>query len=157
MIKLYRLYGGRAGEYGQYWGLELRDGGLSYRYDAAVLDEWNTLERGTALLVPPGVFLYEGQVSRQRHYLGGGWQVFIPREIVQKLVEIQPFKLLRAGRATLQKRVDDIDRLQNSMMNRLDKERDKQLQTRAFRNGSEMGWLPLKTRQVIRGIFPKGE
>ena len=155
MIKLYRLYGGRAREYGQYWGVEPRSGNLSYRYDAAVLDEWNTVEHAATLLVPEGVYMYEGQVSTQHYYLGGGWQVFIPNEIVQKLVKIQPHNMNGVGHAVLQQRIDDINRTQQNMMKRFHKEAGIQLRERASKYGSELRWLSGKTRQFILGNVSK--
>ncbi|KAH3725678.1 hypothetical protein DPMN_051527 [Dreissena polymorpha] len=84
-IMLYRLYGGNATAEGQHWTLEPRKGNDGYRHDAAVLKPWNTLEHAVELIVPRGVHMYEGFVGRQKGYLGGGWQVFIPREVVKSV------------------------------------------------------------------------
>lgn len=99
-MMLYRRYGGpRAGRDGQYWLVESREGNLSLRMDAAVPKEWgNDLSKEVKIVVPKGLLLIEGyaaaqnphsaygRTSNEYGFLGGGWQVFIPRAVVQALL-----------------------------------------------------------------------
>ena len=116
-ITLYRLHGGQSGQDGQYWSVEQRSGNESYRHDMAVLQRWgNTLQNESTLLVPKGVFLFEGKVGAQEHYLGGGWQVFIPRRIVQSLFELQEVALRKTGNS---QRAESIINRMNNMQSEM--------------------------------------
>ena len=77
-IVLQRLYGGPAGPWGQYWTIEPRNGSLSYRFDYAVRENWNSLQNESKLIVPKGVYLYEGPAAPQGHYQGGGGRFLFP-------------------------------------------------------------------------------
>ncbi|XP_052778674.1 uncharacterized protein LOC128216127 [Mya arenaria] len=155
-IVVYRLYGGNAREGGQYWTVEPRDGNLGYRMDAAVMPQWNSLEHATKMIIPPGVLLFEGQVARQvtreRSLHGGGWQVFIPGNIINNLAEIQPGKLSgRANEQTVKRYLDRINEDQDKLMKRFEKEFNERLQQRATSNGSELRRLPGRILKFIQG------
>ena len=98
-LLLYRRYGGAAKREGQYWLVESREGKLSLRMDAALPTEWgNDLSKEAKLIVPKGILLIEGYAAAQNPhstygrssmeygFLGGGWQVFIPRAVVHHLL-----------------------------------------------------------------------
>lgn len=173
-LVLYRRYGGTgedaAKEDGQYWSAEKRDGNLSYAMDFAVLPQWNnTLENEATLFVPPGIFLFEGYASPQHHveygrrdyeYLGGNWQVFIPKEVVGPL--------LRAQRATaernmgeIQKHVQEAMTAQQSYMEKYDRivkeKSEKQLNEfctpqnaqRLLKNGNAVGGLSQSVKKAL--------
>lgn len=150
---LYRLHGGNAGEFGQYWSVEPREGNMSYRFDAAVLPRWNTMDKTATLLVPEGVYMYEGKVSKQAHYLGGGWQVFIPREIVNLLADIQPHRMAENGfdDRLLRRKIDEINAAQQKMMQKYNDAMNESLQERALQQGSELRNLPTDVLKVIKG------
>ena len=86
-VVLYRLHDDiRASAYGRYWTLENREGVLSDRIDLAVPLKWNDLTKTNSLVVPKGVFLYEGPIAPQSGGpIGGGWQIFIPGEVLKPL------------------------------------------------------------------------
>ena len=88
-LVLYRLCDDRLAEaFGRYWTLENREGVLGDRIDLAVPLKWNDFTKSSSLIVPKGVFLFEGPVSPQLAGggpVGGGWQVFIPREVLKPL------------------------------------------------------------------------
>lgn len=81
-LVLHRTYGGRASKFGQYWTVDERCGGIWDRIDLAIPYFWNTMEDKTTLIVPKGVFIYEGYCQGQGGLVGGGSQVFIPRSVV---------------------------------------------------------------------------
>lgn len=90
-MTLYRLYGGGARADGQYWTTELREGNEAFRIDAAVLQKWNDLTERKSIVVPNGIFLYEGLCAPQKegieNRLGRGcWQIFIPFEVLVPLL-----------------------------------------------------------------------
>ncbi len=85
-LVLYRLCGGAAPEDGQFWTAERHDADQSFRDKHSVAKRWNTLEDNTMLVVPRGVYMYEGIAApHDKAYPGGGLQVFIPRSIVKPL------------------------------------------------------------------------
>lgn len=84
-LVLHRTYGGRASKFGQYWTVDERCGGVWDRIDLAIPYFWNTMEDKTTLIVPKGVFIYEGYCQGQGGLVGGGSQVFIPRSVVKAL------------------------------------------------------------------------
>ena len=86
-VRLYRLHdGSSAGALGQYWTTEKREGVLGDRIDLAVPLTWNDFTKVTSLVIPKGIFLYEGPIGpRPGGLVGGGWQIFIPREVLQPL------------------------------------------------------------------------
>lgn len=152
-VVLFRLHGGNAGEYGQYWTTEPRQGNLGYRFDASVLPAWNSLDKTATLIVPEGVNLYEGKVSRQAQYHGGGWQVFIPRQIVNLLAEIQPHKMAESGfdERRLKRKIDEINAAQQKIIEKYTDELNKRIQERALHQGSELRKLSSDIRSVIAG------
>ena len=89
-IELYRRFGGAASALGQYWTSEPRGGDESFRYDAAIPHTFNALSESTSIIVPRGIYLYEGYCAPQKTYMedrhGGGWQVFIPYTVVTHLL-----------------------------------------------------------------------
>lgn len=93
-VLLYRRYGGAAGEDGQYWSIESREGNLGLALGSAILPNWkNTFEKQATLFVPSGVMMFEGYAAPQGRansgFHGGDWQVFIPKEVVQALSKAQ--------------------------------------------------------------------
>ena len=133
-IPLYRLHGGQAGQEGQYWSVEQRGGNEAYRHDMAVLPRWgNTLQNESMLLVPKGVLLFEGKVGAQGHYLGGGWQIFIPRRIVQSLFELKETTLRQSGnsqRAAADNIIQRMNNMQSEMVLSWEKERARRIASR---------------------------
>jgi RHS repeat-associated protein len=83
-VVLYRSWGGRAGELGQYWTRTRPTGPLQSQLDSALDPAWgNTAERVAVIRVPAGTTIYQGAAAPQRiagggSLLGGGSQVFIP-------------------------------------------------------------------------------
>lgn len=150
-VVLYRLYGGKAGEYGQYWSTEPRDGNLGYRMDAAVLQQWNSMDKTAVLFVPAGVHMYEGKVSRQANFLGGGWQVFIPEEIVNHLANIQPHRLAQIDKSAAEVSINKINKVQKRMIKKYEAELNKRLQEKSLKNGSELRKLPSEVRRILQG------
>lgn len=124
-LPLYRLHGGRAGKEGQYWSVEQRAGDEAYRHDMALQSRWgNTLQNESMLLVPKGVFLFEGKVGPQGHYLGGGWQIFIPRRIVESLFELQELALHQPGNPRkAESIIQKMNDLQKEMVNDWERKR----------------------------------
>ena len=128
---IYRLYGGEAGEGGRFWSAEKRDGNLSYAMDVAILPQWNnTLENQVSLTVPRGIFLFEGYVEAQHPdakygrydggYLGGGWQVFIPKAILDPLLQAE--RASAEGKAEdVKQHVEEAFSAQNAFMESYDK------------------------------------
>ena len=86
-IVLYRLHDDKhASACGRYWTLESREGVLGDRIDLAVPTKWNIFTKTTSLVIPKGVLLYEGPVGPQPGGpVGGGWQIFIPGEVLKPL------------------------------------------------------------------------
>lgn len=154
-ITLYRLHGGQASQEGQYWTVEQRSGNESYRHDMAVLQRWgNTLQDESILIVPKGVLLFEGKVGSQGHYLGGGWQIFIPRRIVQSLFELKQMVSSQAGN---QQRADNIiarmNNIQSEMIVNWEKERARRIATRlqnSSRTASFYNRLPSSIQNALR-------
>ena len=86
-LVLYRLYDNKhARACGRFWTMEDREGVLGDRIDLAVPIKWNDFTNTNSLIVPKGVLLYEGPIGPQPGGLvGGGWQIFIPREVLKPL------------------------------------------------------------------------
>jgi hypothetical protein len=90
-VKLFRVYGGRAGELAPYWSRTKPSGPLQAQLDAAILPEFqNAITKWVEIEVPAGVKVFEGVASSQflkasgsnipaGQQLGGGNQVYIPR------------------------------------------------------------------------------
>ena len=147
VVPLYRLYGGRASEAGQYWSFGNHRGNESYRHDMAVERNWgNSLAHEAFLLVPKGTVLFEGMAAPQRQYFGGGWQVFIPRDVVKPLMENQ--RLIFSGNSdkrqqeTLVKKAQDA---QNNIMKTWEEKYSKSL----ISNGNNIPNL----RSDVRGAL----
>ncbi|XP_053409045.1 uncharacterized protein LOC128559927 [Mercenaria mercenaria] len=151
-VTLYRVYGGNAGQYGQYWTTQPPTGNESYRWDAAALPQWNTMDQTSTLVVPEGVYLYEGRVTHQAHYLGGGWQVFIPWEIVNLLAEIQPHRMIENGfnPSIINRIIEQINSTQKRTMEQYSKTMNELLQGQALNHGSELGSIPPNIRNFIQ-------
>ena len=149
-ITLYRLHGGAAGQAGQYWSVEQRGGNEAYRYDMALPSSWgNSLQNESTLLVPKGVLLFEGKVGPQEHYLGGGWQIFIPEKIVQSLFELKETALHQTGNS--QRHADSIiermNKMQSEMVSNWEKERATRIVKR-LQNSSQN--LPVSIQNALR-------
>jgi hypothetical protein len=83
-INLYRIWGGEAKELGQYWSRTKPAGSLQAIMDNALLPAYgNTAEKVTSITVPKGTVFYEGIVGPQGNLVGGGNQIFIPRELLK--------------------------------------------------------------------------
>ena len=159
-LVLHRLHGGPAREIGQYWTVEERDGNESFRFDMAVLRNWNNLEERSTLLVPKGVFIYEGFAAPQSPYFGGGWQVFIPQSVVEPLLSSQKLlPLLLSGSApgdTKKKITDLVDiagKAQSEILNRWNKKRIERITSNSRNlalNGKYFGSLPTAVQRAIR-------
>ena len=90
-IKMYRVYGGKAGELAQYWSRTKPTGPLQAQLDAALLPDFcNTAVKWVEIEVPAGSKFFDGVASPQYlqaqgrnvpagQLLGGGNQVYIPR------------------------------------------------------------------------------
>lgn len=149
-ITLYRVHGGKASEYGQYWSHDPREGNLGYRFDAAVLEEWNSMDKYAILVVPAGVHMYEGKVSKQAHYLGGGWQVFIPWEVMNHLTLIQPHKLGQCSSVEVEKTIEKINNVQKRILDTYLVEDSRLLQERSLKLGSELWKLSPEIRSLLQ-------
>jgi len=87
-VTLYRVYGGKAPQFGRYWTRVKPSGALQTQLDSAILPEWgNTFAHVAEIRVPAGTTIYEGVAAPQKlatnelpvgELLGGGDQVFIP-------------------------------------------------------------------------------
>jgi hypothetical protein len=79
---LYRVYGGRAGQFRSYWTKVKPTGPIQSKIDSAILDEWENAQTGLSTIrVPEGTIIYEGaaapQLTEVQELLGGGNQVYI--------------------------------------------------------------------------------
>lgn len=164
-LVLYRWYGGAAKEDGQYWSAEKREGNLSYAMDNAILPQWNTAQDKLATLyVPPGIYLFEGYAAPQHPhakygrrdygYLGGGWQIFIPKSVVTPLLQAQ--KALREGkREDIEKHVKEAFSAQHSYVEKFNKQTlndfcsERNAKTFVQR-GNVIGKLPEQVRKFIQ-------
>jgi filamentous hemagglutinin len=81
---LYRVYGGKAGEIGEYWTATKPTGTLQSKIDSALKPQWgNTATSVVEIEIPAGVRLYEGVTASQGGGLiGGGSQIFVPKEAI---------------------------------------------------------------------------
>nr|WP_092074114.1 hemagglutinin repeat-containing protein [Dendrosporobacter quercicolus]NSL47754.1 hemagglutinin repeat-containing protein [Dendrosporobacter quercicolus DSM 1736]SDM77938.1 adhesin HecA family 20-residue repeat-containing protein [Dendrosporobacter quercicolus] len=79
-VVLYRVYGGKAGELGQYYTRVKPSGPVQSIIDSALNPTWgNTATNVVKIKIPPGTTLYEGFAARQGGLVGGGNQVWIER------------------------------------------------------------------------------
>jgi len=77
----YRVYGGSAKQMGSYMSRTEQLGGMQSQFDLALDPDWgNTATYVTPVTVPKGTVIYEGTAAPQGAFLGGGDQVFIPKE-----------------------------------------------------------------------------
>lgn len=77
-IILYRAYGGKARELGQYWTRTKPEGPLQTVIDSALDQNWgNTATQVAQIRVPKGTAIYEGFAASQGGLIGGGNQVYI--------------------------------------------------------------------------------
>ena len=166
---LYRRHGGQAPESGQYWTEESRGGNLGYRMDTATLPQWgNDLTKEAILVVPKGIFMFEGYAAPQAPYssygrsdggfLGGGWQIFIPKAVVLNLLEARN---AHSSGLPPEKHIQDALRAQNSIMEKYEKEiqeRNRQQLEKFcsmenaqqfFTSGNALGALPSSVREAL--------
>ena len=153
---LYRLYGGSASESGQFWTVERHDGDQSYRRELAVAKSWNSLEDYTCLVVPRGVYMYEGVAARHGNYPGGGLQVFIPQSIVKPLFSFPKLLMARASPSDKQRwksTVDTVEKTQSDIFKRWNKVRIEKIASNS-RNlalrGKHFRSLPTAVQRVLR-------
>ena len=93
-LTLYRQYGGDAPKEGQYWSLELQSKEVT-RIDQAVLPSWNDMTKTAKIIVPPGIILFEGYCRSQGgSAVGGGWQVWIEKNVVHHLIKATKAKMV---------------------------------------------------------------
>ena len=90
-VKMYRVYGGKAGELAQYWSRTKPTGPLQAQLDAALLPNFcNNAAKWVEIELPAGSKFFDGAASPQYlqshgsnvpvgQLLGGGNQVYIPR------------------------------------------------------------------------------
>jgi hypothetical protein len=77
--RLYRVYGGTAGELGGYWTRTKPTGAMGAQIDLALKPQWgNTATKVATIDVPAGTTIFEGAAASQGGLVGGGSQVFIP-------------------------------------------------------------------------------
>jgi hypothetical protein len=86
----YRVYGGNVEKVGSYMSRTPQNGGMQSQIDLALNPEWgNTTTHVTKVIVPKGTITYEGIAAPQSinggtgSLLGGGNQVYIPREVLK--------------------------------------------------------------------------
>ena len=80
-MTLYRAYGGKAGELGNYWTRTKPTGPLQSTIDSALDPAWgNTAENVSSITIPKGTKFYEGAVAPQGNLVGGGSQIYIPKK-----------------------------------------------------------------------------
>jgi len=80
-LTLYRSYGGNAKELGSYWTRTQPTGPLQSTIDSALDPSWgNTAEKVSSITIPKGTTFYEGAVAPQGNLIGGGNQIYIPKE-----------------------------------------------------------------------------
>jgi len=85
---LYRVYGAEGGKLGEYRTRVKPAGPLQSQLDGAINPAWgNTATQVDEIRVPAGTTIYEGAAAPQPisgggTFLGGGIQVYIPKEIL---------------------------------------------------------------------------
>ena len=80
--KLYRVYGGSAGEMGAYWTRTKPSGPVQSISDCALLPQWgNNATSVVEIEVPIGTKFYEGVAAPQERLVGGGNQVFFDTKV----------------------------------------------------------------------------
>lgn len=82
-VVLYRVFGGKAGQFRKYWSRTRPNGPVQNRIDSALLDEFGNTQSGlVSIRVPKGQVIYEGAVAPQTNgvqtLLGGGNQIYLP-------------------------------------------------------------------------------
>lgn len=163
-VVLHRLYGGEAKEVGQYWTVEPRAGNLSYQLDYAMVPSWgSTLAESTTLFVPPGIMLYEGYAGPQNNprgsssFGGGGWQIFIPKSVVEPLMRAQKATKSQAAEAVREalKQQSNILEKYDEQIKKLCEKRVKEFCTlenaqELLKRGSGLANIPQETKQVLQ-------
>ncbi|OQV22614.1 hypothetical protein BV898_03439 [Hypsibius exemplaris] len=169
-LNLHRYYGGAASEYGQYWMLDkppTPTGTLASRLDSAILPSWNNQMNSAATLhVPAGVLLMEGYAASQKdqrsHFLGGGWQIFIPQPILGPLIKfkesmasknlVQAHRDLEetqtAQRALLERYTSHLQQADEAYLRAFTS--DTSTCTNLLRNGNELRGLSYQDRQMLQ-------
>lgn len=80
--KLYRVYGGSAGDMGAYWTRTKPSGPVQSITDSALLPQWgNNATNVVEIEVPIGTKFYEGVAAPQGGLVGGGNQVFFDTKV----------------------------------------------------------------------------
>ncbi len=80
--KLYRVYGGSAGEIGAYWTRTKPLGPVQSISDSALLPQWgNNATKVVEIDVPVGTKFYEGVAAPQGGLVGGGNQIFFDTKV----------------------------------------------------------------------------
>ena len=79
----YRVYGSDSGQVGRYMSRTPQNGTMQSQMDLALDPQWgNTATSVTTETVPKGTIIYEGIAAPQGNFLGGGNQVYIPKEVL---------------------------------------------------------------------------
>lgn len=88
-VKLYRVHGGKVGEFSQYWSRVKPSGPLQATFDTALLPDFkNSAQKWVEITIPKGTEFYEGVASEMvirssntnikiGDLLGGGSQVYL--------------------------------------------------------------------------------
>ncbi len=80
-LEIFRVYGGKAMQYGAYWTTEKPKGPLQAKIDLALKNSWgNTAEKIATITLPAGTKIYHGFAESQGEFvIGGGEQIFLPK------------------------------------------------------------------------------
>ena len=79
----YRVYGNKVTQVGSFMTRTSQNGGLQSQMDLALNPQWgNNATSVTKVIVPKGTVIYEGFAAPQGNLLGGGSQVYIPKEVL---------------------------------------------------------------------------
>lgn len=135
---------GPADRYGQYWFLQPWEGNHGYYMNAPVPHHSNDMDRSDTLLVPSGVYMYVGKIPKKVHFAEDEWQVFIPQEIMDHLVKVQPEKLIQYGahKTVIPDSLNEIYKLQENLIERYKNKQAQRLYHYALKSGSELRKLP---------------
>ena len=156
---LHRFFGGAASDDGQFWKVERHEADQSFRDEHAVARRWNsnTLEDITRLIVPKGVYMFEGIAASRGKYPGGGLQVFIPQSIAKPLSSIS--RLHMAGALTesdiwkWKAVLDTVGKAQEDIFNRWNKKRIEKITSNSANlalRGKHFRSLPPKVQEALR-------
>lgn len=94
-VMLHRLFGGKAPADGQYFTLEPREASLATRFDLALFNQWNTMERAKNLWIPEPCMFFVGYAASQSiqnnlfNLHGGALQAFVPSPFLKHLNNVQ--------------------------------------------------------------------